>query len=62
MTRPPRPGRGFCDRLLRGNLKEPRHQQAAQLLMKAGAHSELIAGWIEEGADVPKRHEAIPTA
>jgi hypothetical protein len=43
-----------------GTLNEPRHQQAAQLLIKAGANQEQIPGWIEEGRRRARAAKHIP--
>jgi hypothetical protein len=40
---------GLAIGFFEGTLDEPRQQQAAELLIKAGANQQLIPGWIEEG-------------
>jgi hypothetical protein len=43
-----------------GRPDEPRQQQAAQLLIKAGADQELIPGWIREGRRRSEAARSIP--
>jgi hypothetical protein len=43
-----------------GSLAEPRQQQVAQLLIKAGADQELIPRWIEEGRHRSEAARGIP--
>jgi HEAT repeat protein len=47
---------GFCE----GAPDEPRQQQAAQLLIKAGADRELIPGWIAVGRRRAEAAKGIP--
>jgi hypothetical protein len=47
---------GFCE----GSPDEPRQQQAAELLIKAGADQGLLPGWIEEGRRHAEAARGIP--
>jgi hypothetical protein len=44
----------------KGALDEPRQQQAARLLIKAGADQDLIPAWIEEGRRRSQAARGIP--
>jgi hypothetical protein len=51
---------GLAIGFYQGTLNEPQHRQAADLLIKAGADQELIAGWVEEGRRRAEATRGIP--
>jgi hypothetical protein len=51
---------GLAIGFYRGTLYQPQHRQAADLMIKAGADQQLIAGWIEEGRRRAEATRGIP--